>query len=223
MTDLAAMHTASLKNKESYGKQLSGATALAKQELFRLNREQGEENPSFSDLHKEGEESKFSEELKEEMGEIIRAALLTPPPPVSMTPHLAKEISSDMKLQATASVLFTTMVGMVHHTMDLGHQKTTFLLDQPQFASSPFFGMEVVIEEFSTAPRIFNIQLIAGVQAARVLEQHLPALVSSFHDNVTKNRFSVHRLTSAHQSQRRSSFPIVEAAELLRDDDSSIF
>lgn len=52
-------------------------------------------------------------------------------------------------------------------------QKTTIALNGESFASSPFYGAEITIEEFSTAPKIFNVTITTPSQSASLLQAHL--------------------------------------------------
>ena len=69
-------------------------------------------------------------------------------------------------------------LGSVMTFMDhKGMQKTTVSI---QDAASPFNGIEISIKEFSTAPKVFNIEFSGRPETIVLLEAHLPLLIASF-------------------------------------------
>jgi hypothetical protein len=103
-------------------------------------------------------------------------------------------IASVQKAENSSQIelLFEKMAsGMI--LMNSSHEtETTLILEGPQFASSSLLGTQIVIREFSTAPKIFNIEILSGVHAAAIIELHKPKLLSSFEKG--NFNFSVHRL-----------------------------
>lgn len=69
--------------------------------------------------------------------------------------------------------------------------ETTFFLDNPQFASSALFGTQITIREFSTAPKIFNIEMTSNPHGVAMMEAGRNSLLSAF-ENAQFN-FKVHR------------------------------
>ncbi len=56
--------------------------------------------------------------------------------------------------------------------------QTTFVLQSEQFAESSFYGAEITIEEFSTAPKLFNVSIKASDLAVTIIQTHLAGLLS---------------------------------------------
>lgn len=73
-----------------------------------------------------------------------------------------------------------------HHN---GDTKTTFFLSSPH---SIFSGSQILIEQFSTAPKSFNVTLISNPQAISVFNSHLESLLQQFKQKELS--FSIHRV-----------------------------
>lgn len=100
---------------------------------------------------------------------------IAPATPVSSTP------APYTQLPSAVWELFNRMVGVITIlSMTPGISETTIHLTSEQFASSLFYGTEVVIKEDRNAKNQFNIEINAPAQAATLLNQQLPALVASF-------------------------------------------
>ncbi len=56
--------------------------------------------------------------------------------------------------------------------------QTTFVLESEQFAGSSFYGAEITIEEFSTAPKLFNVSIKASDLAVTIIQTHLAGLLN---------------------------------------------
>lgn len=76
--------------------------------------------------------------------------------------------------------MFERMVGVMTVMTTTGMSQTTLVLDAPQFASSPFFGVEIEITEFSTAPKAFNIEIRAPDIAKNIIDKNVSELVAAF-------------------------------------------
>lgn len=103
-------------------------------------------------------------------------------------------------LQPLFESMATTM--MVMNMGDETH--TTLVLNHPSFAASPFFGTEITIKEFTTAPKTFNIEIISNPSAILAIQKGTEQLLSLF----TRGDFgfSVHRLETHIQSDSPSAF-----------------
>lgn len=95
---------------------------------------------------------------------------------------------------------------LINHSQD---QETTFILDKD---SSFFPGMRITIKEFSTAPKIFNIELAPNSSAAlSLIASHTQQLLGRFKELSLDPsiKFSVHNIitglqpheTTDHQEQ----------------------
>lgn len=85
-----------------------------------------------------------------------------------VTSHFPIEIEELWGKLASASIL-------MNHSQD---QETTFILD----TNTPLFsGMRITIKEYSTAPKIFNIELVPNSSAAlSLIASHIPQLLNRF-------------------------------------------
>jgi hypothetical protein len=94
--------------------------------------------------------------------------------------------------------LFERMASNMIIMCSSGETVTTLLVDNPQ---SMFFGAEITIREFSTAPKVFNVEITAGTQAVAALEAGKQSLLSAFQNG--KFNFSVHRIDTHFQHEER--------------------
>lgn len=76
--------------------------------------------------------------------------------------------------------MFDRMVGVMTVMTQSGMTETTFTLNSPQFASSVFFGTQIIIQEFSTAPQAFNIQINGTPQAVGLIQNSADDLMAAF-------------------------------------------
>ncbi len=89
-----------------------------------------------------------------------------------------------------------------------GVTKTTINLDNPKFANSVFYGAQIVISEFSTAPKAYNIQLLGNQQAVALFTNNAQELVAAFQaGNYTfkVNRIDTGYLTGAPEERKRET------------------
>jgi len=96
--------------------------------------------------------------------------------------------SACTEIEALFEKMASTMLVMNSES----EQQTTLFLDTPQYSSSAFFGTRITIKEFSTAPKIFNIEIASSPTALNLLTTHKDALLAAFDSH--KLPFSVHRL-----------------------------
>lgn len=77
--------------------------------------------------------------------------------------------------------LFERMVGTMTVMTLTGETQTTLNLTAPQFANSLFYGAQITITEFSTAPKVFNISFLGNTAAAaKVFDNNVADLVAAF-------------------------------------------
>ncbi len=106
--------------------------------------------------------------------------------------------------------LFERMAGVITVMTSSGITETTIQLTAPQFASSIFFGAQIIIQEFSTAPRAFNIQLVGTPQAVSLFQSNADDLMAAFQNG--NYNFKVNRLDTRIASEERPLFKRKEAA-----------
>jgi hypothetical protein len=69
---------------------------------------------------------------------------------------------------------------------------TTFTLESEAFANSPFYGAQVTIEEYSTAPKVFNVSITAQAAAVTQVENHMAGFFELLE---TRNfSFAIHKI-----------------------------
>lgn len=88
--------------------------------------------------------------------------------------------------------MFERMVGVMTVLTTTGITETTINLNAPQYASSLFFGTQIIIQEFSTAPKAFNIQILGTPQAAQAAQGNANDLMAAFQSG--NYNFKVNRL-----------------------------
>lgn len=84
---------------------------------------------------------------------------------------------------------FEKSVNAMAHITIAGVSETTFYLDTPQFS-----GAKIVITEFNTAPKSFNITIVGAPEIARLFSVHASDLIAAFQKS--PYNFNVHRLES---------------------------
>lgn len=119
-----------------------------------------------------------------------------PPPLVAAFAHLPPHIAQ----------VFEQMVGVMT-VMDLsGITETSITLDNPQFAQSVFYGAQITITEYATAPKAFNIELSGNQQALNLMGAHTEELVAAFaagNYNFKVNRIDLSQQRSIGEVRRK--------------------
>lgn len=108
--------------------------------------------------------------------------------------------------------LFDRMVGVMTVMNLSGVTETVVTLNTPQFASSVFFGTQIIIQEFSTAPQAFNIQLSGSPQAIALFQNHADDLMAAF--QAGKYAFRINRLETGYLTDR----PLFKRKEKISGD-----
>lgn len=104
-----------------------------------------------------------------------------------------------VRLSPEIQDLYENMVDALTHISNSSQSQTTVSLQSPQFASSPFYGAEIIIEEFThLAPKSYNIQLIASPQALEMMQANMQDLMAAFQNS--NYNFKVNRLEMSVQS-----------------------
>jgi hypothetical protein len=149
------------------------------------------------------QETLSEEEPEEALALPLQTAIpFTPPLPLASAPVATPRISP-LEPAAWVAPLFEKMAShlLVVHLPDA--IQTSFVLDQPQFKDSPFFGTEIRIKEFSSAPKAFNVEIISGPVAIATLHAHEQRLLSLFAQG--EFPFIIHRLETQIREEREPS------------------
>jgi hypothetical protein len=151
----------------------------------------------FKSVYEQSSSKKKSAREKEE-----QASLLSPFELIQQKPSAC--FSSDQISASCVSVeieaLFEEMITVMTSLHENGIQETTFYLDAN---SSIFSGMQITIKEFSTAPKIFNVELIGSPEAAQLLQANMAGLIEAF--NREERKFKINRLETHHSSGKKRS------------------
>ncbi len=167
---------------------------LEKEEKARDTKEE-----SFFDLLASREKKK-SEKEESEIG-------LSALPPPLLSPLLLASIEAPRFLAASLAPLFEAMVGQMQVMTEKGVVETTVTLNAPKYANSPFYGTQITIREYSTAPKIFNIEVSTSVQAAALLQKNQEQLLFAMQGqgyNFKINRFEASLLRAKDEEQASS-------------------
>jgi len=144
-----------------------------------------------------------AEEKKAEKKEApaVPPQLLAPSPEIPTGPAAPAPLAAAPLIAPFANLspqilqLFERMVGVMTVMTTSGISETTINLDAPQFAGSVFFGAQIVIREFSTAPKTYNIELIGNSQAVNLFQGGAEDLVAAF--QAGKYNFKVNRIDTS--------------------------
>jgi len=90
--------------------------------------------------------------------------------------------------------------------------ETTITLNAPDYSSSPFYGAQIIISEYSTAPRAFNIQFRAAPEAVALFQCHVKDLMAAFEGS--GYNFKVNRLETDYLDDQPDSFKRKERVSL---------
>ncbi len=118
------------------------------------------------------------------------------PPPIFGLETLPPYAHMDLQVQE----LFDRMVGVMTVMNLSGMTETVMTLNSPQFASSVFFGSQIIIQEFSTAPQTFNIQLNGSAQAVALFQGNADDLMAAF--AAGNYNFRINRLETGYLPER---------------------
>lgn len=119
------------------------------------------------------------------------------------------EVSSGI---AHVEIVIEQVVGQMTSLHENGDTETSFSLDAPEFASSPFYGTKIIIKEFSTAPKAFNVEILTTSQALQVLHAHKMHFLEAFCGK--KLPFSIERLDIALSTEEEFLFQRKDPASL---------
>lgn len=102
---------------------------------------------------------------------------------------LATELSSSLNVASLEQLYahLDTVLNIVDHQ---GVKETSFLFQSKISTPSALSGMEIRIQEFSTAPRSYNIEFVASAEACKILQENMQVLFKNLEKS---KRFKIHR------------------------------
>lgn len=134
--------------------------------------------------------------------------------------QISDSIVASLKIDPSAqfSQLFEKLVRTLIHVNKSGISETSIFFDE-EFSSSIFNGTKITITEYSTAPKIFNIQLNLTPEALSFYEGHAASLLVALKKG--KFGFDVGRIDSG-LYQEENEEKLVKAIEqdLEKEDNS---
>ena len=145
----------------------------------------------------------FSLDLEEEEEPVLMESPWAIPLPMPLLRGVEEVVvatpsTPPVEIEALIETMTSCMEVMTHSS----EQHTTFVLDTPKFASSCLFGTRLTITEFSTAPKAFNVEILAHPEALQLIQAHTPVLLAAVaqgHYPFTLHRFE----TSLHSKEKR--------------------
>jgi hypothetical protein len=145
--------------------------------------------------------------------------------PLFSTPYFTASTLSSLQVRATEpaaksspSEIFALMekVGSEMIVMaSEGSTKTTLILDNDVFGSTLLKDAKITIEEFSSAPKIFNVKITASPQAIEALRGNMEEFLKLFQER--KFSFSINRI----DTELSSSRPVFSRKENKEEDGMS--
>ncbi len=127
--------------------------------------------------------------------------------PLTGTPSAPTAPAPYTQLHPMVLDLFERMVGVMTVMSTAGITETTVTLSSPQYANSVFFGAQIIIKEYSTAPKAFNIQIITNAQGAALVQANADDLMAAFRTG--NYNFKVNRLEAGLSAEK----PLVRRKE----------
>lgn len=118
--------------------------------------------------------------------------------PAAPVEQMAPVSAAFSRLPPHIQAVFERMVGTmtVMHASEI--KKTTIELTSDAMKTSPFYGSSVVITEYSTAPKQFNIEIIGNRRATDLIKDHTNELAAAF--QAGNYNFKVHRIDTSYQT-----------------------
>jgi hypothetical protein len=155
------------------------------------------------------------EQKKEKTGAVQTPALPANAHTLFFSNSLNTPPSTSIKISLTPEVqaLFEKMASTMIVMQTSGEAETTLFLDSPRFASSIFFGTQITIREFSTAPKAFNVEIVSTPSAIHAIDPCKNDLLSAFQNG--HFNFSIHRFDTYIHTEER---PVLHRKENSGDD-----
>ncbi len=96
--------------------------------------------------------------------------------------------------------MFERMAGVMTIMTDSKMTETVITLNSPKFASSVFYGTQIIIQEYTSAPKAFNIQLNGNPEAVALFQGNADDLMAAF--QYGNYNFKVNRLDTGYLTDR---------------------
>ncbi len=196
----------------------SDISMALKAEIHKMhNRERLKSEPKSPFPMKKEEKKKFpSEEIQEAVQKLLQNALnsqkgLEVAPIINTLPFNLPAVTSFSSHAVQIAELFKEMVGCMVHCKDSGIEQTSIVLDAPEFSKSLFYGAKITITEYSTAPKIYNIEFSASPEALKVFQMSASELMAAFQNG--NFGFEVNRIDAHFSDQKKQKGKIIPPIE----------
>ncbi len=171
--------------QEIFSEELPSDTAF--QELFdKAEKREASTPPSLFALIEE----------KEEENSLLSCGFIPLPRTIEELSSLNTSSVQGVSLSSPLiEALFEKMASSMVIMTSSHEQQTSLVLDTPSFSSSCLFGTRITITEFSTAPKVFNVEIHSNPGAISLIQQGTPHLLATFdkgHFPFTINRLDTH-------------------------------
>jgi hypothetical protein len=192
-------------NKEVKGKRVEGREkGLEKKTLRRKQSEKAVSAPYRDESQVPGETYERGRGKKrgkeEEKEEIVPPSLNPLPPEIQPLAEAAAQQASPYLGQEAMSLFYQMVGNIIIQTTPPGISQTEFVLNNPAFASSKFFGSTITIEKYSTAPDSLNIRLTGSNEAVQAFNQNIAELAEAFRRG--NFSFTIGRIDAVYSAER---------------------
>lgn len=181
------------------------------------------------------QEEEKKEEVVEDAGtfvakqqEEVRKEAATPAPfqvPASETlgplfiPAASSVPAAYSLLSAQAMALFERMVGVISVMTASGITETTIHLNTPEFQNSIFANCTIVIKEYDTAQKAFNIEFQGTAQNVALFNESISGLMAAFEGG--RYSFKINRIEGVLRAEERPLFKRKESPSQKKEKDDT--
>lgn len=131
-----------------------------------------------------------------------------------LRPHLSGQYTiKTPSISEESMILLDKMCSEMLIMTSESSSKTILVLETKEFANSPFYGAELTLEEFSTAPKVFNISIRASTPAVTLIQTHLAGFMQLLQER--NFSFGVNRIDtsistkSSLSKKKQDKFPVL--------------
>jgi hypothetical protein len=138
-------------------------------------------SPLLSKAEREASDRQKKQETKKKENIQIVSPSLPELPAIVQPAAIAATQAAATYLRPEIVPVFYQMIGsIIVMSTPPGISRTEFVLNNPAFANSKFFGATVELTKYSTAPDSFNIRLSGSNEAVAAFNQSIPNLTAAF-------------------------------------------
>ncbi len=143
------------------------------------------------------------------------AAPQAPAAPAAQPAAALPTLQPYVQLDSQTLALFERAIGVMSIMNSSGITETTIRLTSPQFKNSAFFNTQIVIREYSSAPKSYTVQILGTPRAVERAQANLSLLTNAFAK--AEYNFTVARLETgllpSHRATEKKKKPQEEKEE----------